>query len=56
LRTRDRQNAERLDERIYLSPLHHIAAGAPTQAERWLERNRTDWGGDVSRIFDEAAF
>ncbi len=43
------------DESAYLDPLHAIAAGGPTQAEMWLDRYHTAWGGDVSRIFAEAA-
>ena len=56
LRARSKQNAEGLDERLYLSPLHHIAAGAPTQAEHWLARYNGEWRGDVSRIWGEAGF
>jgi glutamate--cysteine ligase len=56
LRARGRPNADGLDERLYLSPLHHIVAGGPTQAEHWLARYHGAWGGDVRRIFDEAAF
>lgn len=47
--------ARGLGEEGYLTPLHEIAAGAPTQAERWLERYRGDWAGDISRIFIESA-
>jgi glutamate--cysteine ligase len=56
LRARAKQNAEGLDERLYLSPLHHIAAGAPTQAEHWLGRYNGEWQGDVTRIWGEAGF
>jgi glutamate--cysteine ligase len=56
LQARGRRNAEGLDERIYLSPLHHIAEGAPNQAEHWLSRYHGPWAGDVRRIFTEAAF
>ncbi len=56
LRARGRPNADGLDERIYLSPLHHIAAGGPTQAERWLSRYHGAWEGDVTKVFSEAAF
>jgi glutamate--cysteine ligase len=56
LRERGRRNADGLDERVYLSPLHHIAAGGPTQAEVWLRKYAGEWQGDVSRIFDEAKF
>jgi glutamate--cysteine ligase len=56
LRERGLFNAQGLDERVYLSPLHHIAAGAPTQAEIWLQKYAGEWQGDASRIFGEAAF
>jgi len=56
LRARAKHNAEGLDERVYLSPLHDIAAGGPTQAEHWLSRYNGEWQGDVSRIWGEAAF
>jgi glutamate--cysteine ligase len=41
-------------EEIFLAPLHAIAGGAPTQAEGWLEKYHGAWGGDVTRIFEEA--
>lgn len=44
-----------LGEETYLLPLHEIAAGAPTQAERWLERFQTTWQGSITPIFREAA-
>jgi glutamate--cysteine ligase len=31
-----------------------IVQGAPNQAQHWLERYRTVWNGDASRIFAEA--
>ncbi len=43
------------DETIHLAPLEAIAAGAPTQAERWLERYHGPWRGDVTRMLHEAA-
>jgi glutamate--cysteine ligase len=42
-------------EEAFLEPLREMAAGAPTQAEAWLERYHGPWGGDVRRIFAEAA-
>ncbi len=42
-------------EEVFLGPLDDIIAGAPTQAEHWLARYAGAWGGDVTRIFDEAA-
>ncbi|MCB5944563.1 glutamate--cysteine ligase [Acidocella sp. KAb 2-4] len=56
LRARARRNAAGEDERIYLAPLQDIAAGGPTQAEHWLARYHGAWGGDVRKIFAEAAF
>jgi glutamate--cysteine ligase len=55
LRGRGRLNAGDHDEQAYLEPLEAIAAGAPTQAEHWLERYNGPWRGDVGRIFHEAA-
>jgi glutamate--cysteine ligase len=47
--------ARGMGEEIYLAPLQEIAAGAPTQAEYWLERYSKNWHGDVTRIFTESA-
>ncbi|TPW34768.1 glutamate--cysteine ligase [Oecophyllibacter saccharovorans] len=47
--------ARGLGEEVYLAPLHEIAAGGPTQAEKWLEKYHTVWKGDVRPIFQEAA-
>ncbi|HEY4172709.1 MAG TPA: glutamate--cysteine ligase [Rhodopila sp.] len=55
LRARHRLNAFGRDEQAYLDPLQEIAAGAPTQAEHWLQRYNGAWHGDASRIFEEAA-
>lgn len=42
-------------EETYLSPLAEIAAGGPTQAERWLALYEGAWRGDATRIFEAAA-
>lgn len=55
LAARARRDAAGADERIYLAPLMEIAEGGPTQAEYWLDRYAHAWGGDVRRIFSEAA-
>jgi glutamate--cysteine ligase len=55
LRARRRLDAAGDDEQGYLDPLWTIAAGAPTQAEYWLERYNGAWRGEVGRIFHEAA-
>ncbi len=56
LRARARRNPAGEDETLFLAPLREIAAGGPSQAEHWLARYHGAWGGDVSRIFAEAAF
>jgi glutamate--cysteine ligase len=56
LRARARLNEAGADERIFLDPLKNIAAGAPSQAEYWLDRYHNAWNGDITRIFSEAAF
>jgi glutamate--cysteine ligase len=55
LRARNRHDAKGADEQSYLDPLMAITAGAPTQAEHWLERYNSAWRGEVGRIFGEAA-
>ncbi|HSU05706.1 MAG TPA: glutamate--cysteine ligase [Acetobacteraceae bacterium] len=55
LRARARYDADGQDESVYLAPLQEIVAGAPGAAEHWLARFHGAWGGDVRRIFDEAA-
>jgi glutamate--cysteine ligase len=52
---RDGLRGRGLGEEVFLEPLQAIIEGAPTQAEFWLERYHGAWGGDVSRIFAEAA-
>ena len=56
LQARAIKNADGDDERIYLKPLKEIANGAPNQAEHWLSQYEGAWKGDVSKIFEEAAF
>lgn len=55
LRARGRRDAAGRDETVHLAPLEAIAAGGPTQAERWLERYHGPWRGDASRMLVEAA-
>ena len=52
---RDGLTARGLDEQSMLDPLDAIVAGAPNQAQHWLERYHGPWQGDASRIFEEAA-
>ena len=55
LRARTRRDGLGRDETIHLAPLEAIAAGAPTQAERWLERYHGPWRGDAAQMLREAA-
>jgi len=52
---RDGLKARGMGEERHLDPLDAVVATGQTQADRWLERCATVWGGDVSRIFAEAA-
>jgi glutamate--cysteine ligase len=52
---RDGLKARGLGEETFLDPLDAVVATGQTQADRWLERCATAWGGDVARIFSEAA-
>jgi glutamate--cysteine ligase len=54
LRARKRLDAGGRDESVHLAPLEALIAGAPTQAEHWLERFDGAWNGDVTRIFAES--
>jgi glutamate--cysteine ligase len=55
LRARARRNEKGQDETIHLAPLEAIAAGGPTQAERWLARYHGPWRGDLANMLREAA-
>jgi glutamate--cysteine ligase len=55
LRARARRDREGRDEAVFLAPLEAMAAGAPTQAERWLGLYHGPWARDVRPIFAEAA-
>jgi glutamate--cysteine ligase len=47
--------ARGLGEETHLDPLDAVVATGQTQADRWLERCAGAWGGDVSKVFGEAA-
>ena len=55
LQARGLRDAAGADESHYVEPLAAIAAGAPSQAEHWLERYRMVWNGDVRPILIESA-
>jgi glutamate--cysteine ligase len=56
LNARARLNAAGDSESGYLDPLREIVARGKSPADHLLERYRGDWGGDVSRIYDEMSF
>ena len=41
-------------EEAYLAPLDETLALNKTPAQRWLDKYNGEWGGDVTRVFDEA--
>lgn len=42
------------DETIYLGAFRETLELEKTPAERWLDKYHGEWGGDLTRIFDEA--
>ncbi|MBR0652561.1 glutamate--cysteine ligase [Roseomonas terrae] len=47
--------ARGFDEAGFLDPLDAVVATGQTQADRWLDRCATAWGGDVGKVLGEAA-
>jgi len=56
LKSRARADTAGSDETHFLAELDDIAASGVTPAERLLERYRTEWGGDVRRVFEACAY
>ena len=44
------------DETHFLMELDDIASSGITPAERLIERYKTEWGGDVKRVFEACAY
>jgi glutamate--cysteine ligase len=44
------------DETHFLTELDDIASSGVTPAERLIERYKTEWGGDVKRVFEACAY
>ncbi|MBP0491299.1 glutamate--cysteine ligase [Roseomonas indoligenes] len=53
--SRDGLRARGHGEERFLAPLERIVSSGETQADHWLRRNAGEWGGDVSKVFGEAA-
>lgn len=51
---RARLDAKGQDETIHLAPLEETIRTGKSPAERWLEKFRGEWNGDLSRIFADA--
>ncbi len=51
---RNRLDAKGHDETIYLAPLEQTIRIGKSPAERWLEKFRDEWNGDLTAIFKEA--
>jgi glutamate--cysteine ligase len=56
LRSRARSDRAGEDETHFLTELDDIAASGVTPAERLIERYKTEWGGDVRRVFEACAY
>ena len=56
LKSRARTDNSGEDETHFLGELDDIAATGVTPAERLIERYRTEWGGDVRRVFEACAY
>ena len=56
LAARARLNGAGDDETGFLEPLREVVRTGKTPAEVLLERYHGAWGGDVSRVYDEASF
>ncbi len=56
LRSRARTDKAGEDETHFLTELDDIAASGVTPAERLIERYKTEWGGDVRRVFEACAY
>ena len=56
LAARNCLNASGDNETGYLDPLREIVASGKTVAEVLLEKYAGEWGGDLSRVYDEMSF
>jgi glutamate--cysteine ligase len=56
LKSRAQADNSGQDETHFLGELDDIAASGVTPAERLIERYKTEWGGDVRRVFEACAY
>jgi glutamate--cysteine ligase len=56
LKSRARADRAGEDETHFLAELEDIASSGVTAAERLIERYKTEWGGDVRRVYEACAY
>ena len=56
LKQRAKLNAVGDDETLFLAEIEDIAATGVTPAERLLERWKTEWKGDMARVFEACRY
>ena len=56
LKRRRIASATKTDEYSYIETLQEIAESGISPAERLLERFENDWGGDISRVYEETTY
>jgi len=54
LSARARLNANGDNESLYLAPLDEIVASGKVPAQRLLDKFHGQWGGDISRVYEES--
>ena len=54
LTARGRLNASGDNETTYLAPLDEIVASGKVPAQRLLDKFHGEWGGDISRVYEES--
>jgi glutamate--cysteine ligase len=54
LAARGRRNASSDNESIHLAPLEEIVATGKVPAQRLLDKYHGEWGGDMSRVYEES--
>jgi glutamate--cysteine ligase len=54
LTARARLNASGDNETIHIAPLEEIVASGKVPAQRLLDKFNGEWGGDISRVYEES--
>ena len=54
LSARGRLNSTGDNESIFLAPLDEIVASGKVPAQRLLDKLAGEWGGDLSRVYEES--